>query len=251
MSSPSGADRSGKTRSDPTSPATELPGPIRLLQRRQRVAAIDEDDALHLLSRAAISGWCPERIGFESPVPCLAHSRLIRYNESHEVSGFSIDGIERWKRREETMDCLTTLLILAVAGWVGLMFVMLIFYSIDRMRALNTTVRLAASMPLTRLEEPKNRHPRMDWYAGSHQNHRFVVHLHVTIGTSSGAHLAPYRLRGKGTGRLWHPSEHQPAALHQKLRDRLRVAPSISTAQCLLPGGSSGVPAQGLPSGLP
>lgn len=85
------------------------------------------------------------------------------------------------------MDCLTTLLILAVAGWVGLMFVMLIFYSIDRMRALNTTVRLAASMPLTRLEEPKNRHPRMDWYAGSHQNHRFVVHLHVTIGTSSGA----------------------------------------------------------------
>ena len=81
MSSPSGADKSGKTRSNPTSPATELPGPIRLLQRRhhtdlgysfdygesrqgrivgvvdqpqrnsrQRVAAIDEDDALHLLS---------------------------------------------------------------------------------------------------------------------------------------------------------------------------------------------------------
>ena len=85
------------------------------------------------------------------------------------------------------MSCLVTLFVLFVVGWLGLMFLMLIFYSIDRTRALNTTLRLSQSMPLTRLDEPKNRHPRMDWYAGVHQGHGFALHLHITASSSSGA----------------------------------------------------------------
>ncbi len=85
------------------------------------------------------------------------------------------------------MSCLETLFVLFVVGWLGLMFLMLIRYAIDRTRALNTTLRLSQSMPLTRLDVPKNRHPRMDWYVGTHQGRGFALHLHIFGTSHSGA----------------------------------------------------------------